>query len=214
LGTEQLITPGQVNLMTAGEGVSHSEEATGQYEGSLQGIQLWIAQPASTRHSPAAFEHHDGPPRLESSGSLSSVLIGEFCGVTSAARHDTPLVGVEVHSWGSTTFPLRPDFEYAFILLEGAVSIDGELLVPGNLGYLGIGNDEISIDTVDPSRLMVLGGVPFESEIVMWWNFVARSREEIDAAYDAWQDNDGRYGSVASALDRIMTPAPFWRHGT
>lgn len=211
LGTEQLITPGQLNLMTAGRGVAHSEEATGQYEGTLQGIQLWIAQPETTRHLEPAFEHHGALPRIEIGDTVATILVGEFCGVTSPARRDSALVGVEVRCARRANFALRTDFEHAFIALEGRLSVNGEELSPGRLAYLGLGSDEIEFDAFEPSKVMILGGVPFESELVMWWNFVARSRDEIDEAFTSWKDDDGRFGTVASALSRIDTPPPFWR---
>lgn len=210
LGTEQLITPGQLNLMTAGQGVSHSEEATGQYEGSLQGIQLWIAQPDATRHLAPAFEHHGELPRIELSDTKATVLVGEFCGVSSPARHDTALMGVELQINNRVSLPLRSDFEYAFIVLEGVIALDGTSLEPGHLGYLAPASDEIELDAFEPARVMLLGGIPFESEILMWWNFVARSRTEVDQAFDSWCDDDGRFGEVVSHLERINTPAPFW----
>jgi redox-sensitive bicupin YhaK (pirin superfamily) len=211
LGTEQLITPGQLNLMTAGEGVSHSEEATRQYEGTLQGIQLWIAQPDATRHLAPAFEHHGDLPRIELNDTSATVLVGEFCGVTSPARHDSELMGTELKVSRRANFPLRTDFEYAAIVLEGSLMLNGIFLEPGRLGYLAPGSDQIEFDALEPSRVMLLGGVPFESEIQMWWNFVARSRDEIDQAFNSWRDDDGHFGTVASSLDRINTPAPFWR---
>jgi redox-sensitive bicupin YhaK (pirin superfamily) len=211
LGTEQLITPGQLNLMTAGEGVSHSEEATGQYEGTLQGIQLWIAQPDATRHLAPAFEHHGDLPRIELNDTSATILVGEFCGVTSPARHDTELMGTDLKVNRRANFPLRIHFEYAAIVLEGSLMLNGIFLEPGHLGYLAPGSDQIEFDALEPSRVMLLGGVPFESEIHMWWNFVARSRNEIDQAFNSWRDDDGRFGTVASNLDRINTPAPFWR---
>jgi quercetin 2,3-dioxygenase len=211
LGTEQLITPGQLNLMTAGRGVSHSEEATGQYEGKLQGIQLWIAQPDATRKLAPAFEHHVDLPRIEAMNTVATVLMGEFCGVTSAARHDTALMGADLKVFGRASFPLRRDFEYAVIVLEGSTMLNGEVLEPGFLGYLAPGNDQIDVDSFEPSRLIVLGGEPFESDIEMWWNFVARSRDEIDQAFDSWRDDDGRFGGVSSPLARINTPPPLWR---
>jgi hypothetical protein len=211
LGTEQLLTPGQLNLMTAGVGVSHSEEATGQYEGSLHGIQLWIAQPEDTRHAEAAFEHHRELPRLERTNLDATVIIGEFEGVASAARRDTDLVGLELVVRGATTLPLERDFEYAIIVLEGDLHVRDEVLEPGHLGFLSKGDDELFVDASPFARAMVLGGVPFESDLVMWWNFVARNREEIDEAFDAWQNADGRFGEVASSLARIETPAPYWR---
>jgi redox-sensitive bicupin YhaK (pirin superfamily) len=213
LGTEQLITPGQLNLMTAGEGVSHSEEATRQYEGTLQGIQLWIAQPEATRHLAPAFEHHGELPRIEMNDTRATVLIGEFCGVTSSARDDAEVTGTDLKINGRVNFPLRTDFEYGAIVLEGSLMLNGVLLQPGHLGYLAPGNDQIEIDALEPSRVILLGGVPFESEIQMWWNFVARNRNEIDQAFNSWRDNDGRFGTVASELERIDTVAPFWRAG-
>lgn len=211
LGSEQLIAPGQLNLMTAGEGVSHSEEATGRYEGTLQGIQLWIAQPDATRRGPAEFEHHGELPRIAMHQSVATVLVGEFEGVQSPARHDSPLVGVELSIKNRVNLELHPDFEYAIIVLEGALASDGIDLGPGQLGYLSAGIDEIDLDAYEPTRAMLLGGVPFESEIVMWWNFVARSREEIDLAYESWQNDDGRFGDVTSSLERISAPSPHWR---
>jgi redox-sensitive bicupin YhaK (pirin superfamily) len=210
LGTEQLLTPGQLNLMTAGVGVSHSEEATSQYEGVLQGIQLWIAQPEATRFLEAAFEHHRDLPRLERTGFEATVLVGEFEGVASAARRDTDLVGLEVVVHGPTNLPLDRGFEYAIIVLEGTLLVRDEALGPGHLGYLSEGEDELFIDAAPFARAMVLGGVPFESDILMWWNFVTRSREEIDVAFDSWRNDDGRFGTVDSSLERIETPAPYW----
>jgi redox-sensitive bicupin YhaK (pirin superfamily) len=211
IGSEQVITPGQLNLMTAGGAVAHAEEATGHYRGTLEGIQLWIAQPDETRHGAAAFEHHPDLPRLDVPGSVATVLVGEFAGGTSPARHDTPLVGVDLDIRGITALPLRPDFEYALIVLRGAIDVAGGRLVPGHLGYLGKGRDEVAIRALEPTRALLLGGEPFEEPILMWWNFVARSRSEIDEAHAAWRDQDDRFGRVRSSLPLIPTAAPFWQ---
>jgi len=213
LGSEQIIAPGQLNLMTAGRGVAHAEEATVDYTGPVQGIQLWVALPDSTRSGPASFEHHARLPVIESRGGLATVLVGDFSGVSSPARHDTPLVGVDLALLSATSLPLRTDFEYAFIVLEGALAIGGVPLEPGNLGYLAPGLDEIALDVLQPTRAILLGGEPFREPVLMWWNFVARSRDEIDAAYASWTNRDGRFGDVASALARIDTPAPYWQSG-
>ena len=110
--------------------------------------------------------------------------------------------------------PLRPDFEYAVVVLEGAVGIDGQPVPPGKLAYLGRGRDELALDVREPAtRAVLLGGEPFEDPIVMWWNFVARSRDEIDAAYASWRDQDDRFGSVRSTLPRIPASAPYWQQG-
>src|SRR4051794_22685571 len=139
LGSEQLIAPGQLNLMTAGGGVAHSEEATGSYSGRLHGIQLWVAQPEQTRHGAAAFEHHGDLPRTALDGADATVLVGELDGVQSPARRDSELLGVDVEAGAgaSVTLPVRRDFEHALVVLEGAVTIGGTTLTPGHLGYVG-----------------------------------------------------------------------------
>ena len=212
LGSEQLIRPGELNLMTAGHGVAHAEEAPTTYTGGAHGVQLWVAQPESTRHGAAAFEHHASLPHMDIGGGVGTVLIGTFGDVTSAARADTPMVGVDVVlDAGSHVLPLRHDFEYAFVVLEGALSIDTDVLEPGNLGYLGMHRDEIAVDTVERTRALLLGGEPFEGPILMWWNFVARTRDEVDLATKEWNDGNERFGSVHSGLDRIPAPGTPWR---
>ena len=92
LGSEQTIRPGQLNLMTAGHGVSHSEEATGRYSGELYGAQLWIAQPRATRDGDAAFEHHPDLPKVDLGGAVATVLVGTLAGT------ESPLVGTRTTS--------------------------------------------------------------------------------------------------------------------
>jgi redox-sensitive bicupin YhaK (pirin superfamily) len=211
LGSEQLIRPGQLNLMTAGHGVSHAEESTGGYRGELQGVQLWVAQPEATRHLAPAFEHHDQLPQFEAGDALATVLVGELAGAVSAARRDTDHVGVDVAlRRGQVTLPLRSDFEYALVVLEGMVTIGAVQVVPGQLGYLGLGRDELPLQAREDARLLLIGGTPFESPIHMWWNFVARSREEIDAAQADWNAGSGRFGETGSALARIPAPLTPW----
>ena len=211
LGTEQVIAPGQLNLMTAGHGVSHSEEATGHYRGALEGIQLWIAQPAHTRDGAPDFEHHAELPQLELDRAVVTVLVGELAGESSPARRDTPLVGADLAlRSGTTTLPLRPDWEYAVVVLRGALGLHDRLVEPGRLAYLGQGRDELVLDAAEPTRAVLLGGEPLAEQLVMWWNFVGRSREEITAAYDSWQQQDDRFGRVRSSLPRIPAPPPHW----
>jgi redox-sensitive bicupin YhaK (pirin superfamily) len=210
LGSEQVIKPGQLNLMTSGGAVSHAEEATGEYRGTLEGIQLWVALPEATRHGPAAFEHHAELPQDEVGGGVATVLVGEYGSLTSPARHDTPLVGVDLNLHRPTTVPLRPEWEYAVVVVEGAVGIDAKLLPPGKLGYLGRGRDELHLDVREPTRAVLLGGEPFEEPIVMWWNFVGRNRSEIDDAYASWAAQDDRFGHVNSDLPLIPAKAPYW----
>jgi quercetin 2,3-dioxygenase len=214
LGSEQLIRPGQLNLMTAGNGIAHAEESTGHYRGWLHGIQLWIAQPEATRHTTPAFEHFDELPSFDLDGATVTVLVGSIGGAESRARHDTELIGIELALRKSTTVPRREDFEYALVVLEGTLNVGDRALQPGHLGYLRAGRDEVAIEVSDHARAMLLGGIPFEEEILMWWNFVARTHAEVDAAYRSWEQDDGRFGSVPSSLDRIMSRRPLWQQAT
>jgi quercetin 2,3-dioxygenase len=214
LGSEQLIRPGQLNLMTAGRGVAHSEEASPGYRGTLHGIQLWAAQPEATRQGAAAFEHHASLPTAELGHTRLSVLVGAFAGVESPARRDTPLVGVDAEMRaGATTWPLRAEFEYALIVLAGAIELGQQVIEPGQLAYLGQGRDELHLKVRETTRALLLGGEPFDEPLLMWWNFVARTREEIETANAQWQAGDARFGRVASALARITAPPLVWRAG-
>jgi redox-sensitive bicupin YhaK (pirin superfamily) len=215
LGSDQVIRPGQLNLMTAGNGVAHSEEATGAYRGRLHGVQLWVAQPEVTRHGPPAFESHVELPRVRLGHSDVTLLVGTFDGSTSPARADTPLVGVDavIHS-GASDWPLRADFEHALLVLEGAVNVDGYRVESDHLAYLGRGRAALTLSATSAARLLLLGGEPFAEPVLMWWNFVARSRAEVDAATRQWNAEDPRFGSVASPLARIPAPpVPAALHG-
>lgn len=211
LGSEQLIRPGEVNLMTAGNGVSHSEERPDRAGGELHGVQLWIAQPEATRHGPAGFEHHDDLPTAEIGSSEVSVLVGELDGLASPARRDTDHLGAEIRvRRGRTTLPLRAGREHAIAVLDGSVTVQDRFVAPGELAYLGPGRDEIELSTRDSSRCLLIGGTPFPEPVLMWWNFVARDRDEIAAAYRDWVSAAERYGRVDSRLPRIEVAAPAW----
>jgi hypothetical protein len=210
LGSEQLIRPGQLNLMTAGYGVSHAEEDPARAE-EVHAVQLWVAQPAATRDGLAAFEHHAELPRVDLDHAEGTVLVGDFGGIDSPARRDTAHMGVELTLAGPlTTVPLRPDYEHALVVLEGRVIVDGVAVEPGVLAYLGLGRDECGVATEGPARALLLGGVPFAEPILMWWNFVGRTREEISGARRQWSVDDGRFGRVRSSLERIAVGVPPW----
>lgn len=182
------------------------------YQGDLHGLQLWVAQPERTRHGPPAFEHHDDLPRIALGDAQATVLVGELGGVSSPARTDTPLVGVELSlRSGSAELPLRPDFEYAVIVLAGGLTVGQTRVEPGSLGYLGKGRDELRVGADEPTKAMLIGGVPFEAPVLMWWNFVARSRQEIDAAAADWRSGgDDRFGVVSFPLGRVDAPSSAW----
>jgi quercetin 2,3-dioxygenase len=182
LGSEQLIRPGQLNLMTAGHGVSHAEEDPARAE-EVHAVQLSVAQPADTRDGPAAFEHHAELPRLEFDHAEGTVLVGDLAGVTSPARCDTDHMGAELRLRGpGAVVPLRTDYEHALVVLEGRVTVDGVVVEPGVLSYLGSARDECRFLAEVPARALLLGGVPFPEAVLMWWNFVGRRREELSEA--------------------------------
>jgi redox-sensitive bicupin YhaK (pirin superfamily) len=211
LGSEQLISPGQLNLMTAGHGVSHSEEGTGRYRGDLHGVQLWVAQPAATRDGAAAFEHHADLPRVDLDDAVATVLVGDLAGAASPARRDTEHVGIDLDLRpGTTTVPLRADFEHALVAFTGAVTIDQRTVEPGHLAYLGTGRDEVTLTAIDPTRVLLIGGTPFDEPILMWWNYVARNRDEISQAHADWMSASDRFGHVDSTLPRIEVGPPPW----
>jgi redox-sensitive bicupin YhaK (pirin superfamily) len=208
LGSEQLLRAGELNLMTAGHGVAHAEESPSGAVGTQEGIQLWVAQPEATRNGPAAFHHHGDLPEVELGGGLAVVLVGSYGGEVSPAAVATPLVGLELTVRTRTSLALDPGFEHAVIVIDGGVRIDGEVLEPGFLGFLGTGRDDLDLDPVVPTRAMLLGGAPFDEHLEMWWNFVGRDREELHEAYASWVEDDGRFGTVDSHLARVLAHAP------
>jgi redox-sensitive bicupin YhaK (pirin superfamily) len=211
LGSEQVVRAGQLNLMTAGQGVAHSEENTRRFRGELQGIQLWVAQPEATRHGPAAFEHHAELPVVELDGLRGTVLIGAFGSHESPARRDSDHMGADlVLDPPGTVLPLRREYEYALIVLEGAVAVGEKVAEPGLLAYLSEGWDECRLDVRAPARALLLGGVPFPEPLVMWWNFVARTRDEVSVARRQWSAGDERFGTVRSPLARMNVGKPPW----
>jgi redox-sensitive bicupin YhaK (pirin superfamily) len=213
LGHEQLIRPGELNLMTAGAGISHSEETPAAHSPWLHGVQLWVALPLAAVDVAPHFEHHAALPVHAAGGVSVTVVMGSMGDVESPARAYTPLFGgdAEVAPGASASLPLRPGFEYAALALAGSVAVDGVDLAPGPLLYLGQGRTSLAVSaassTTSPSRLLLLGGVPFEEHLVMWWNFVGRSHEDVARARTEWEAGDARFGTVAG-FDGPPLPAP------
>jgi quercetin 2,3-dioxygenase len=209
LSSLQLVRPGQLNLMTAGHGIAHSEESPADHSPLLHGVQLWTALPGPDRNVNPHFDHHSDLPTLSDAGVEVKVIMGELGGATSPARAYSPLVGAEaeLRPGADTLLPLQSDWEYATLAMSGTVSVDGVLLSPGPLLYLGSGRADLRLQAQEPCRLLLIGGEPFEERIVMWWNFVGRDHDEIVAAREAWMDGHDRFGTVRGYSGEPL-PAP------
>jgi redox-sensitive bicupin YhaK (pirin superfamily) len=213
LGTTQRITPGQLNLMTAGHGISHSEQTPAPDERTTQalhGVQLWVALPSHVRELPPAFEHHDSLPFLHDDGLTVRVIMGSLGGATSAATTYTPLMGADIalSAGADRALPVEPGFEHAVLVTEGEVRIAGRPVQRGQLIYLPPGARELVVAAGGPARMLLIGGEPFEEQIVMWWNFLASDHDEIVAARQQWEAQHPRFGRVVGYRGgRLGAPA-------
>jgi redox-sensitive bicupin YhaK (pirin superfamily) len=203
LGSDVTFGPRELPLMTAGLGIAHSEQSPVSHPRFLHGVQLWVVLPDAVRDMPPAFEHHANLPGFTSDGATATVLVGELGGARSQASAHTPLVGVdlELAPGSDVEIPLEPDFEYGVLTAAGAAEVEGAPLTTGAMLYLGTGRRTLRLRggaTADgrPTRLMLLGGEPFEERIVMWWNFVGRSGEEIAHYAEQWNEETDRFGAV------------------
>ncbi|MFC5994334.1 pirin family protein [Pseudonocardia hispaniensis] len=202
LGSDQLVRPGELGLMTAGAGIAHAEQSPDPHGPRLHGAQLWIALPDAERAIAPRFEYHADLPVLTERGLRATVLLGECAGAVSPGRVHSPLVGIDVEltAGADVRLPLEPDFEHAALTVSGVVDLDGEL-APGALCYLGCARSQLRLRAATDSRLLLLGGVPFDEQIVMWWNFICRTGEEVAQARTAWQaelagGGEPRFGTV------------------
>src|SRR5579863_4730134 len=198
LGSLQSIRPGQLNLMTAGRGISHAEETPKVHPADIHGLQFWIALPEKARNGEAAFDHHPILPDVARDGFEATLIVGEGLGERSPGKVHSPLVGLDLSftDVGRRRLPLDPAFEHALIVIEGALSAADASMIPGNLYYLGRGRESLDIGNQAPARAFLLGGAPFGEEVLLWWNFVGRSTEEMQAARQEWEAQAARFGAV------------------
>ena len=197
VGSKQLIRPKQVNLMTAGRGISHTEVAPDD-ETHMHAAQLWIALPDDQLNIDPRFDHYPELPVVQKEGIEYTVLVGEFLNTTSPVQVYTPLLAVDLSAKETVTtrLKLNPAFEYGFMALEGTAMINAHELDEDNLVVLETGLTEIEIQVHKDSRILLLGGEPFESPILLWWNFVGRTQEELRIAREQWVNADARFGFI------------------
>lgn len=211
LGSQQLIRPGELDLMTSGRGIVHAEESPRGRPATLHGLQLWIALPGADRFTEPSFAHHAVLPVVHETHATVTVVIGEYRGEESPAQVGTPLAGFEVAVRAGAGFALRtrPDFEYGVVAVDGPATVAGGHIEPGLLAHLPPGVTEIRLSPEggrDPARFFVIGGEPFTEHLLMWWNFVGRTAEEITQAREDWAA--GRFPPVHGyAGDPLPAPA-------
>lgn len=199
LGCEAIAHPGSVNVMTSGAGIAHAEQTPRQHTGKLNGVQLWVALPETRRHGPAAFQSVNRVPILELPGGLVRVFAGSLHNVTSPATHYSEILGLEaaLHPNSLLEFDLHPAWEHALVVLEGDCQLEDHRLTPGALYDLGTGRASLALSARQPAKVLLLGGPPFPEKILMWWNFVARTPEEIAHARRQWEAAE-HFGDVTA----------------
>ena len=192
VGSHAFVRPGDLNLMTAGHGISHSEMSTDATT-VLHGAQLWVALPSASRQVDPFFESHTSVPARIDDAELA-VFVGDFAGASVGATTFTPLVAAEIRlpAGGSAELPVRPDFEYGVLVDAGPVGVDGLWAERTQLVYAGLDRTSLRLDAGDlPVRVLLIGGTPLDEQILMWWNFVGRSHEEIVDYRAEWQRESG-----------------------
>ena len=215
LGKHALVRPGELNLMTGGRGICHSEVSTPQTS-VLHGVQLWVALPHAHWDAARDFVHY-APEAVELEGAVLRVFLGELAGSISPVATFTPLLGAEITVSPGTTLKVEvdPDMEHGLLIDTGSASLCGTKLARGELGYLRSGPTSLAIHNPgpEPARMILLGGEPFGEEIVMWWNFVGRTHEDIVAARADWEAESDRFGRVEGYVPPragapVRLPAP------
>ncbi len=209
LGTALPIEPGAMNLMTAGRGIAHSErtpEADRKGASRLYGIQAWVALPRDQEERAPAFAHHAAEtlPVVAADGARVRVIAGAAYGAVSPVPEASPTLYCDVALDQGARLPVDPGYEErALYLVEGAVRIAGITHAAGQLLVLRPG-DGITVEALAPVRLMLLGGEPMDGPRHIWWNFVASSRERIEAAKADWKA--GRFAPVPGDAEYIPLP--------
>lgn len=212
LGNEQVIRAGQVNLMTAGRGIAHTEESVAG-ETRLHTAQLWIALPARVAGMAPRFDHYPDLPRWNEGGAEAVLLAGAFMGRQSPVLVHTPLVGVDWHAPrdAALTLALDPAFEYGLVPLTGHATVQGQALAADELLYLPPGAGTLRLELPAGTRALLIGGAPFGEDITIWWNFVGHGKPYIAQAQRDWQAHSERFGEVRGFDGpRIEAPPVPW----
>jgi redox-sensitive bicupin YhaK (pirin superfamily) len=211
-GHHALIHPTEVNLMTAGAGIQHSEVSTDDAR-ELHGVQLWVALPDAHRGVAPRFDTFAPEPQT-----IDDATLHVFVGGASTVPTFTRLYGAQLDlpAGGRVSILADPAFEYGLIVDAGAPTLQGVAIPAAHLGVVGTGQSALEIVAGDqPVRALIIGGEPLNEQIVMWWNFVGRSHDEVVAFREQWQseviggaDPSGRFGELVGYHgDPLPAPA-------
>ncbi len=207
-GSDVLLCPGELNLMTSGDGVSHSEVTVASGPTLLHGIQMWVALPDTRRNGPSNFEHYAELPHVARDGWTATVMMGTFDSISSPATVYSSMVGIELKvPAGKSTIPLDPHFEHALLAIDGHLVVDDADVRHRQMYYLATGRDQLTVDVRANTTLLLIGGAPFEEELVMWWNFIGRTHDDIAEARADWVAESERFGYVDGHHGEVI-PAP------
>jgi quercetin 2,3-dioxygenase len=210
LGSQAIVRPGELNIMTAGHGIVHSEISQPDKPPMLHGVQLWVALPGAMRDRAPAFDSYVNLPDLIRPGMAGKVLIGEVDGASSPALGYSPLCGAELRldSGADVVIPIEESFEYGVFVVAGAVVAESTTAAVDQLLYLGSGRQSLRLRSPYGGRVIMLGGQPFAEHIVMWWNFIGRSHQEIVEFRSAWEKRDVRFSPIVSRSEKAMEAPP------
>ena len=193
IGSDQVITPGALNWMVAGKGVTHSErtsEAARKGPSSLFGIQTWIALPEDREDIAPSFEHHgkEALPEISDGGITARLILGEAYGESAPATMYSETFYLDVVLAPGARFPLPENHEdRGLYITEGSVTVAGQVFEAGRMMVFRPG-DRITVAAGEAgARLMALGGATMGGPRYIWWNFVASSRDRIETAKEEWR---------------------------
>jgi redox-sensitive bicupin YhaK (pirin superfamily) len=209
LGTVQEIHPGDVNWMSAGAGIAHSERtpAALRLDGaSLHGLQFWVALPAAQERDAPDFQHFPRAslPRIEGKSYTLTLIAGQGWGLRSPVQTPCPLFYADVAFSGAGCFPLPAEHEErALYVVSGSATLDGETLRPGQVYVLGR-NLPVVLETQGPARLVIFGGTAYHEPRRIWWNFVASDPALITTARQRWAEHG--FAPVPGESERLELP--------
>ena len=210
LGYAQAIRPGDVNWMTAGSGIVHSERTEPEVRRTgfrMHGVQTWVALPRSHEETAPSFEHVEKGklPAWTDGGAAFRLIVGTYGGRTAPTTHFSPIFYVAVEMQAAAKIAVSPEHvERAVYVAEGSAAIGDRLLAVGDLAVLAAGQPVEAIAGADGAKLMLLGGATMDGPRHIWWNFVSSSKERIEQAKADWQA--GRFTPVPGDAEFIPLP--------